>query len=219
MHYLIFFIPLNVLFCKEYTLTRDFFCDDCLDKNLKNFKTEQIDLTSYFLLHLDSCYSICDYDKEIRKIIIELKFRDKKNNSLCLTQLLNEKTGNFFKNIDFVLPVPLNDNRFKERGFNQTELIFKPWAEKENFVWLDILKRVRNTKPQWQLNSNERKGNLKNAFAVKENIDKNILKNKTLLLVDDIFTSGHTMQECAKIIKKAGALKVIGFSISRTNKI
>ncbi|MDL2280932.1 ComF family protein [Selenomonadales bacterium OttesenSCG-928-I06] len=210
------FYPPKCPFCRNYTPKRNFFCDNCLNKDIKDFKIEKIDIANYSLLYLDSCFSICDYDKQIRKIIINLKFHDKKNNAICLTQLLDKKAYNFFKNIDYVVPVPLSEKRLQTRGFNQTELIFKDWATKENLIWFDILKRVRETKPQWQLNLNERKANIKNAFAIKDTPEKTLIKNKTILLVDDIFTSGQTMQECAKALKKAGAKKVIGFSVSKT---
>ena len=209
------FYPPKCPFCKNYTAKRNFFCDNCLGKDIKDFEIEKIDIASYSLLYLDSCFSICNYHKEIRKIIIDLKFHYKKSNAVCLTQLLDEKANNFFENINYVVPVPLSKKRLKTRGFNQTELIFKDWANKENLAWFDILRRVRETKPQWQLNLNERKENIKNAFSIKDTSNASI-KNKTILLVDDIFTSGQTMQECAKALKIAGASKVIGFSLSKT---
>jgi predicted amidophosphoribosyltransferase len=75
----------------------------------------------------------------------------------------------------------------------------------------EALARTRHTEPQWELNLTERRKNIKGAFAVTR---PELVKGKYILLVDDIFTSGTTMDECAKVLKKAGAVTVKGLALA-----
>lgn len=115
-----------------------------------------------------------------------------------------------------IIPVPLHISRERERGFNQAELIAKSLYKKISTVkQVDMdsqsLCRIKRTKQQAKLNRANRQENLKDAFAWrgKNSVPKNIL------LIDDVYTSGTTMQECAKILKQHGAQKVYGFTLAR----
>lgn len=115
-----------------------------------------------------------------------------------------------------VIPVPLHKKRFKERGFNQAEImaekIIKNFQNNE-LVCLDKvnLSRQKQTKQQAKLNRVERIQNLKDAFIW----SGKVVAPKTVLLIDDVYTSGTTMNECAKILKKNGTQKVYGIVIAR----
>jgi predicted amidophosphoribosyltransferase len=76
----------------------------------------------------------------------------------------------------------------------------------------DILFKDRETKPQMKLSKEERKANVKDVFSVK---NKETVKDKTILLVDDVYTTGATMEECARVLKKAGAKQIFGIAIAR----
>ena len=89
-------------------------------------------------------------------------------------------------------------------------------SEHIDIPYISILKRTVNTKPQNALNKKEREANIKNAFSLIDNID---IKNKSILIVDDIFTTGTTVNECCKVLKKAGAFKVDFFSLSAKRKL
>lgn len=109
-----------------------------------------------------------------------------------------------------VCPVPLHKNRERLRGFNQSELIAKQLAENLGWNFQNLLKRVKNTKRQVDLEKNERVANLKNAFEPL----KNDIPNK-VLLIDDIATTNITLIECSKVLKKHGADIVWGLVIAK----
>lgn len=114
-----------------------------------------------------------------------------------------------FKNIDYVVPIPLHKKRFAERGFNQAELVAKLISEKLDKPLKNILERSKQTKQQAKLKRDERIKNLENAFSAKEKIEGNVL------LIDDVFTTGSTMQEGAKALKEVGVGGIVGFSMAR----
>lgn len=112
-----------------------------------------------------------------------------------------------------VVPVPLWRERFKERGFNQAELIAARITEAIEIPLVSLLIRVRDTKPQTEIESKkERRENVAHAFALARPVS---LKGKTILLVDDVYTTGATMAECARVLRRAGAKEVWGVAIAR----
>jgi ComF family protein len=112
------------------------------------------------------------------------------------------------------VPVPLAAGRLKERGFNQALLLASSLGKLLSIpVVADTLMRVRETKPQIECETpKERRENMLGAFALRENAS---LKGKTILLVDDVYTSGATMNECARLLKEAGAQAVWGVAVAR----
>lgn len=111
---------------------------------------------------------------------------------------------------DFVIPVPLNKTREKHRGFNQSALLSGVVAQDIlSQSRTDIISRVRNTPTQTHLNTVERRENVKNAFKIASAKD---VKGASVLVVDDIITTGATMDEIAKILLKHGAKQVFGLA-------
>ncbi|MFA6427616.1 MAG: ComF family protein [Candidatus Magasanikbacteria bacterium] len=115
---------------------------------------------------------------------------------------------------DFLIPIPLHKRRYAERGFNQAELLAQIISNIMHIPLLKPLKRSRHTKQQAKLNRGGRLTNLANAFEIEET-QKDMIKNKTIIIVDDVFTTGSTMQECAKVLKENNATQTIGFTIAR----
>lgn len=144
-------------------------------------------------------------------MIHDMKFRRQKRYGIHLRWLLaNSRLA--FSGIDYVVPIPLHTDRLKERGYNQAEIIFKDWSKKQELVWQpNLLRRDKHTIPQWKLTLAERKANIKGAFLITR---PELVKDKNILLVDDIVTTGITLDECAKVLKKAGAASVYGFSVA-----
>ena len=143
-----------------------------------------------------------------------MKFRQQERYGISLRWLIREYSQLFLANIhlkmlgssDCVVSVPLHRQRLQERGYNQAECIFQEWAREGEMLWLpSVLERRRDTIPQWELKLAERKKNMKGAFVV---VDPEQVKNKNIILVDDIFTTGITLDECAKVLKQAGASSV-----------
>ena len=116
---------------------------------------------------------------------------------------------------DFLtVPVPLHMRRLRERGFNQSLLLAKVVAT-DLGTQLDYLSlvRIRHTRAQTGLRKEERRKNVKDAFCI---IYPEIIKGKKILLVDDVFTTGYTLNECARTLKKSGAMVVICLTLART---
>ncbi|EAX46824.1 competence protein F, putative [Thermosinus carboxydivorans Nor1] len=171
-----------------------------------------INVAEHRLKYLDACYAACDYAAGVQKIIRRLKFQRAERYARHLAWLVARSgAGEYSRGSQAVVPVPLDAARQKERGFNQTELIFREWAANQGLVWLDVLVRCRPTAPQWRLTVSERRQNIKGAFYVTR---PELVAGKTLLLVDDIFTTGVTMEECARVLKAAGAKRVAGLAVA-----
>jgi ComF family protein len=112
-----------------------------------------------------------------------------------------------------LIPVPLFSRKERERGFNQSKelanILAKAWQAELSCK--DLIK-IKNTASQASSNREQRSENLKNAFCV---LDKNAIQGKKVYLVDDIYTTGATMEECAKVLKEAGAKEVWGITVAR----
>jgi ComF family protein len=104
--------------------------------------------------------------------------------------------------IDYLVPVPLSKERMNSRGFNQSEIL----AKEINWRYKNLLIKTKNTIPQARSKRAQRLTNLENAFEVCSKYD---IRNKNIVLIDDVCTSGSTLMECAKVLKLAGASKVI----------
>lgn len=114
--------------------------------------------------------------------------------------------------VDFVVPVPIHRKRMLTRGYNQCELLAEVFAKERDEVCINLLERVKNTRPQSGLKKSQREQNIKGAFALSDiGID---IKGKNIMVIDDIFTTGSTMDECAKVLKKHGAAHVYAMCLS-----
>ncbi len=112
-----------------------------------------------------------------------------------------------------LIPVPLHKKRQKERGFNQAEEIAKHLSVKLNLAFCNnVLIKIKSTSAQVGLSSEQRKKNIKGTFVCEKD-DR--IKGKKILLVDDVYTTGATMEECAEILKQAGVREVWGIAVAR----
>jgi ComF family protein len=117
-------------------------------------------------------------------------------------------------NLNLIVPVPLHRSRLRQRGFNQAVLLGNILSRRLALPMIpDALVRTRATEPQIELSAAERRINVSGAFSVKRRED---VAGKRILLLDDVMTTGSTMDECAKELKKAGAEVVIAITIART---
>lgn len=124
----------------------------------------------------------------------------------------------FFQNNNFaVVPVPLHPKRLRWRGFNQSQVLGSQLADRWGLNnHPELLERVKHTTPQVELSVSQRAKNMIGAFAVSS--PKRQLVGSNLLLVDDLFTTGATVRECAKVLKKSGARSVWALTIARTGR-
>ncbi len=113
-------------------------------------------------------------------------------------------------NFDYILYVPLHKKRERKRGFNQSKIIANQLGKELGVEVLDILERSKNTRRLFELDEKERKQELKNVFKISKDIEN--YRNKKVLLIDDIFTTGSTVNEIAKSLKLNGINEVYIFT-------
>lgn len=155
------------------------------------------------------------YNDQARALVHKFKFDGFTNLSVFLGSIILQKYlyDERLGNEDIIIPVPLHISRFRERGFNQAELIARQLTKYTSIpTETDILKRIKKTEPQYEMTLEERQKNLLNAFKV---MDKNKLKNRNVLVVDDIFTTGSTAYEVSKTLIKGGAEKINFLTVCR----
>jgi ComF family protein len=152
--------------------------------------------------HFRRAYAATVYDAAVGEAIRLLKFNEKRTLVLHLGELMRAFADEEMDldGYDIVVPVPLYRVRLRERGFNQSELLAKELGHSNVYP---ILRRVRPTHVQSTLTSpEERKSNVAGAFSVAEGVD---VRGQKVLVVDDVVTSGSTVDECSKVLKEAGA--------------
>jgi len=153
------------------------------------------------------------YEEPLKEVIHRFKYQGK---TACLRSF-----ARFAENLpkvaeaDWIVPVPLHPSRLRERGFNQALLLAHAFFPKDRRITPDLLIRSRPTEPQTCFNGAARRTNLKNAFVVKA---PHRLTGKKILLVDDVFTTGTTVNECARVLKKAGADEVMVLTLARVRE-
>ena len=186
---------------------RDFTCKIC-KKKLEYTKGE---LVSNIILnkHFDYLISSYKYKGIIRKFILDFKFEDKK----YLVDFLSSKISEIIKNflidteIDYVLYVPISLRRFYERGYNQSYLLAYKISKEINIplVKYGIIK-IKHNKRQSELSHKERVSNIKNVYKVNKLYN---FEGKSVLLIDDIYTTGNTVNECSRILKECGVKRIV----------
>lgn len=116
--------------------------------------------------------------------------------------------------IDYTVSVPLHPDRLAERGFNQAELMAKVFAEKSGIPWIDALERISSRSSQTTRTRFERKIAMRGIFEAKPGIG-DLIKNKRIALIDDVYTTGSTVNECAEALTRAGAFRVFVLTVAR----
>lgn len=158
-------------------------------------------------------FSIFEYRGKLRYLILALKQNGEKYIAKPLSKLVLE----YFKKLDIpfdlIIPMPIHPNRLKSRGFNQCDLLLDEVKSYYGRVYDDVLIRKKDTPHQTGLSRDNRKVNLMDAFKV---TDKSKVKGKIVLLFDDIYTTGTSLNECAKVLLKSGASKVYCLCLART---
>jgi len=204
------FYPPKCPVCKTGVEEQGAWCPACLRKIVS---VREIRVVQHQLVALDSCRVVCEYTGVLKRLIHDMKFRRQRKVATCLGWLIGEYIEHDeYSFIDGVLPVPLHWQRLAERGYNQSECIFESWVMKRNMNWMPgVLVRNRHTIPQWELNHMARQTNIKDAFVLR---DAMRVKNKNILLVDDIVTTGMTFDECAKVLKQGGASQVHALAVA-----
>lgn len=164
------------------------------------------------------------YDGGLRELIHLLKYEQVRPAANVLGRMLAEVIATlepcFGHNAVLVVPVPLHGGKLRQRGFNQSELIARAALKlrpsgNRTALSASVLERGRETKSQIGLTRHQRRENIRGAFVVAKPDE---LAGRDILLVDDVFTTGTTVSECARILRRAGAAKVWVATVARTLK-
>lgn len=203
-------------FCNQ--INSEFLCEKC-ERKLEQEKISEIINYKNDPVFFDEQFYLFKYKKDIREYIINYKFNEQSYLYKSFAELFirdNQFINKFIKNYDIIIPVPIHKKRLKCRGYNQSELIAKEIAiscDKEYYK--DILIKRNNIVAQSSLDDRlDRIRNIKNAYTGGKNID--VVKNKKIAILDDVFTTGATVNECAKVLKQKGANYVGVFTIAKS---
>jgi ComF family protein len=158
------------------------------------------------------------YDDMSKRLILPLKYHDTTHAVAIYGRWLARAGADYLQYAELVVPVPLHYWRLVKRRYNQSALLGAALSRATGIPTLqDGLLRVRNTPPQSELDHKDRHRNVKNAFAVAPR-RAGMLRNKTVALVDDVFTTGATISACAETLLEEGAKSVIVVTLARTVK-
>ncbi len=229
-----FMFPQTCIICGK--LSKDYICEVCekrfnkykengiidnkkmiMDKlNIHNINLKQ----NYYLVEGQKIYwekmIYCfNYKSIVRKYILQYKFFGKVYLSRFFSYqiLKNPKINQIFKNYDIIIPVPMDKIKKAKRGYNQAELITNI-ISKSGLIKSDntILEKAKKSKTQSTLKKEERKNNVENAYVVKQTYK---VKNRKIIIFDDIYTTGATVNEISKKLKIAGATEVMVLVIAK----
>ena len=195
--------PNYCIFCEKHLdIDEQIICLGCLN-SIPKF---DINLNDKFLdriqqKHFDDLIICLEFENKIQQLMHLFKYSGYKVIAKIFAQVLYEQVKQ--KKYDLIFSVPLHEAKERERGYNQSDLIAKHLANFMKAKHRQSIKRIKYTKSQTKLSRTQRIENVKGVFHVEENV-----KGKYILLIDDIITTGSTLNECAKTLKEKSALKV-----------
>ena len=194
--------------CGAYVENRGDWCPACLSNTVR---VRRLPLGEEHRKDLEEAWAFGLYRGTLRELLIPLKFKRRREGLPAIRSFLTE-AGGALRREDWmpgvVVPVPLFAEKERERGGNQTEMIFREWLEAQGWTWRRALVRTRATEPQFGLSAPMRALNIKGAFALSGDERPEAIAGKNILLVDDIMTTGATLAECARTLRLAGAASV-----------
>ena len=190
--------PQKCLGCKK---ENEILCSDCL------LKINRPDTPYLNGVHIAANYQ----DLVLKKALWLLKYRGAKQLAKPLAELIKERVWKKMETKDWlVIPIPLSKNKMRRRGYSQAELIAKELSDN---ICADVLLKKFHTKSQVEVkDKEERLANIIGSFEAK---NSETITGKKIILIDDVLTTGATMREAKKVLKQAGAKKVVGIVVAR----
>ncbi len=224
-----FFFPMSTycIICgKAVDETRTYpICDHCIKRVRWGLFDVDLDSESYEMGRdktLDSASVCMRYGIYEKRLVFELKYAGKTYAARAIAKIMEDRIkvdtdlAEILLAADYIVPVPISPDRYKTRGFNQTEKVGKHLSKRIDVPFLDALFRARNTMEQTSVKGIERYANLSGAFKVKPGLEEMIV-GKSIILLDDVYTTGSTANRCAAVLKEAGAHNVYLLALASSN--
>ena len=162
-------------------------------------------------LDIDGLRAMAFFEGALREAIHAFKYKRRPELASCFGVLLNDYLAAQPLPADVIVPVPLHPERERTRGYNQSLLIARELAVYQNLpMWYNVIKRTRATSPQVELDAAARRENVHDAFEATEEV-----AGRRVLLIDDVCTTGATMDACSRALKQRGAKSVWGLALAR----
>jgi len=199
------FEPITFPICKNCGVPTEKEVDHCVSCFGKNF---------YFTTNR----AMFVYYEIMRDLLLELKFNQDKQIAHSLGKLWAMHVSDMLQEIShstYLVPLPLHPKKQRERGFNQAEILTHHLSTRLNIPIEHVLQRVVDTPPQSGLHPRQRMENVSGAFDIAKNISP---KSKCYIIIDDIYTTGASLNECAKVLLEAGATDVCCMTLSIVEK-
>lgn len=178
---------------------------------------EELSTSVHYSKNIKKAWSCMDYTPLIRKCIKQFKYYNGRNMINIFEKILSGTiTSDFISknDVDLILPVPIHSSKLRDRGYNQAELIAETVSEILDLPFCSsVLLKTKKTHPQTHLKRKARLNNLKGSFL---SVFPEKVASKTILLVDDVITTGATLETCGLELCKSGAKKVYGLTLART---
>ena len=200
--------PPRCIFCSEVVPIGKCVCHDCslkivpdtFTRTILEFGDENID-----------CISPFKYSGKVREAIWSFKFRGQKHYAKYFAKVMKNEFAKVSKSIDVVTAVPLSKLSMRKRGYNQSECLAKLIAKDLGVEYESLLIKTKENFPQHELTFSERIENVKGVYKV---LNVRDIRDKSILLCDDVVTTGNTLKECSKMLKLFGARSVICCTIA-----
>lgn len=191
------FFPERCPYCREIIRPLEIACENCSEGFPKTFYEKTV-------FGGFRAISALPYKENYAGAVKRLKFNKKKQYAYQMAKLMAQSIEKAYCEIkpDFVTCVPLHEKDYKERGFNQSEVLAKFIGEFLDLEYKSFLVKTKQNEPQHTVKAHKKQNNVKGVY---KSINKNQLKGKSILLIDDVVTTGFTLGECAKTLTKAGA--------------
>ena len=196
---------------KKLPILKEPRCKKC-SKPIDNPETEYCFDCQHKKHYFDEGYAILLYNAKMQESMAYFKFQGRREYGEFYAKLLMKVARQIIKRwqIEVLLPVPIHRARISTRGYNQTEIIGRVLSKGLSIpIQTNLIKRVKNTKAQKELNISERKENVRDAFVISQEVSN----YRQILIIDDIYTTGSTIDEIAKELQKMGVKKVFFLTV------
>jgi len=201
-----FIYPNRCGFCEKLISYSDYYCQNCYQElELCNDKVS--------INNIDRAICICYYKDIAKKAVIELKDQNNGYAVSTAAKLMSDKLNSLNVNADFLIPVPISKEKRVKRGYNQSLLLAKEIAVLSDIEVKNNVLFAKEHLQQKYLTKSQRQENTKNSFYIRNTLS---IKGKTIILVDDVVTTGSTLDYLALLLKKGGASQVLALVFAKT---